>query len=444
MPGTTKPREVIYWTKKPDTSLIKELSRNDWKVVLIEDSSKINRIEKSTKGGILDLQNSTADELVEIDEFCLEFDNVGWVAIIDKQQSIETTVLNIIKTHCFDYITIPTKNQEIIETVGRAYGMERLFSQDISNYHHSKFGMIGASNPMLKLFNYIYRMAKSDAPVHIYGETGTGKELTASAIHQCSSRVSQPFVALNCGAIPPHLLQSELFGYERGAFTGASASKIGLIETANHGTLFLDEIGDLPLESQVSLLRFLQNGNIFRLGATRPISVDVRIVTATHVDLEKASQEGNFRTDLYHRLCVLRIEQPTLRARGKDIELLAHHVINQFRGDGSGRVYGLSPDAIAALHSYEWPGNVRELINRIRRALVMTNRRFITAGDLELDKTAIEPQSTPVTHKSVTREMIENKLIENGGLVSRAARELGVSRATLYRWMELYAIERTS
>lgn len=237
---------------------------------------------------------------------------------------------------------------------------------------------------MRRLFATIRKVANTDTTVFVAGESGTGKELTAVAIHQQSLRAEAPFVAVNCAAIPSTLLQAELFGHERGAFTGAHQRKIGRIEAAHGGTLFLDETGDMPLESQASLLRFLQEGTIERLGGHAPIPVDVRIVSATHVDLEAAMQAGRLRADLYYRLCVLRIDEPPLRLRGRDIMLLAHHMLRRYRGDSSHQIRGFMPCAIEALHNYSWPGNVRELINRIRLAVVMTNSSMISAADLEL------------------------------------------------------------
>jgi DNA-binding NtrC family response regulator len=249
-----------------------------------------------------------------------------------------------------------------------------------------------------------------------------------------SPRRNEPFVAINCGAIPPHLLQSELFGYERGAFTGASQRKIGRVEAAHGGTLFLDEIGDLPLESQASLLRFLQQNTIDRLGGIDSIDVDVRIISATHVDMEAAISDGRFRADLYHRLCVLRIDEPPLRARGKDIELLALYTLDRYRKDASRRVYGFSPDAIAAMHQYDWPGNVRELINRVRRAIVMSEGRTIGADDLELSNyVEVVPVTLAQARETAERQAIELALLRHRGRLGDAARELGISRTTLYR-----------
>src|SRR3546814_7165683 len=201
--------------------------------------------------------------------------------------------------------------------------------------------------------------------------TGTGKELAALAIHRHSARSERPFVVINCGAIPQTLVQSELFGYERGAFTGATQRKLGRIEMANGGTLFLDEIGDLPMDSQASLLRFLQQGSLERLGGHGEVRVDVRILTATHVDLAAAVAEGRFREDLYHRLRVIELHQPPLRERGGDIALIAAHALRHHAGEATRRIRGFAPCAQQAMQRYSWPGNVRELINRVRQAVVM-------------------------------------------------------------------------
>jgi DNA-binding NtrC family response regulator len=277
--------------------------------------------------------------------------------------------------------------------------------------------------------------------VFISGESGTGKELTAVAIHERSARRKQPFVAINCGAIPAHLLQSELFGYERGAFTGANQRKIGRVEAANGGTLFLDEIGDLPLESQASLLRFLQERKIERLGGHGSTPVDVRIISATHVDMQTAMIEGRFRADLYHRLCVLQLDEPPLRSRGKDIELLANHMLERFKKDAHRRLRGFSPDAIAAIHNYGWPGNVRKLINRIRRAIVMSEEQQISAADLELgDYVEVAPVSLAQAREFAERQAIELALLRHRGRLGDAAQELGISRVTLYRLLNAHGL----
>jgi DNA-binding NtrC family response regulator len=252
-------------------------------------------------------------------------------------------------------------------------------------------------------------------------------------------------VPINCGAIPPHLLQSELFGYERGAFTGANQRKIGRVEAANGGTLFLDEIGDLPMESQASLLRFLQEGKIERLGGRELITVDVRIISATHIDLENAMREGRFRADLFHRLCVLRVDEPPLRARGKDIEILAHHILHKFKTDSARKIRGFTPSAIEAMYNYNWPGNVRELINRVRRAIVMAENKLISAEDLDLAHfTEQQTMSLSQAREAAEKRAIESALLRHRHRLNEAAADLGISRVTLYRLMGAHGLREAN
>jgi DNA-binding NtrC family response regulator len=301
--------------------------------------------------------------------------------------------------------------------------------------------MVGTCEAMQHLFRTIRKVANTDASVFISGESGTGKELTALAIHERSRRRKAPFIAINCGAIPHHLLQSELFGYERGAFTGANQRKIGRVEEADGGTLLLDEIGDLPLESQASLLRFLQEGKIERLGGRESIPIDVRIISATHVDLEGAMRDGRFRADLFHRLCVLRVDEPPLRARGKDIEILAHHIMGKFKTDSARKIRGFAPSAIEAMYNYNWPGNVREMINRVRRAIVMAENKLITAEDLDLAHyTAQETLSLAQAREAAEKRAIEAALLRHRHRLGEAAIDLGISRVTLARLMNAYGL----
>jgi len=273
--------------------------------------------------------------------------------------------------------------------------------------------------------------------VFISGESGTGKELTAQMIHARSARRDMPFVAVNCGAVPPDLLHSELFGYERGAFTGATQRKIGRVEQAHGGTLFLDEIGDLAHESQAALLRFVQERKVERLGGLESIDVDVRVITATHQDMQAAVEEGRFRADLFFRLCVLQIREPPLRVRGKDITELATHALERFKDERARRIHGFAPDAIAALHNYGWPGNVRELINRVRRAIILSEGKVITAHDLELaEHVSLAPDSLREARVSADRRAIEVALFVHKGRVVDAARGLGISRVHLHRLMQ--------
>src|SRR5579863_2169074 len=439
-------RQLIYVTREPSSQLNTEFHQRGWHVDVVGCARDVRRAVKSdmAAGGLLDLSSHFQQHEIVAFESCLTMPNVGWVATTSPGQLQDAAVRRLIRDYCFDYVTMPYAETRIVDSVGHAYGMVSLDDSDaVSNdgEHVGEGEMVGSCDAMMALFRSIRKVAMTDAPVFISGESGTGKELTAVAIHERSSRRDAPLVAINCGAIPPHLLQSELFGYERGAFTGANQRKIGRVEAANGGTLFLDEIGDLPLESQASLLRFLQERTVERLGGHAAVPVDVRIISATHIDMHLAMLEGRFRADLYHRLCVLQIDEPPLRARGKDIELLARHMLDRFKKDASRRLRGFSPDAIAAIHNYGWPGNVRELINRIRRAIVMSEGRQISARDLELGEyVEVAPVSLAQAREAAERQAIELALLRHRGRLGDAAQELGISRVTLYRLLNAHGL----
>ncbi|MGF6239127.1 MULTISPECIES: sigma-54 dependent transcriptional regulator [Paraburkholderia] len=431
-------RQLIYVSRDPSAELNTRFHQRGWHVEVVGSARDVRRAVRAgmAAGGLLDLSSHFQQHEIAAFESCLTMPNVGWVAATMPGQLQDAALRRLVRDYCFDYVTVPYSGDRIVDSVGHAYGMISLGESASNDASPSgtEGEMVGSCDAMLALFRSIRKVAMTDAPVFISGESGTGKELTAVAIHERSSRRSAPFVPINCGAIPPHLLQSELFGYERGAFTGANQRKIGRVEAANGGTLFLDEIGDLPLESQASLLRFLQERKVERLGGHGAIDVDVRIISATHVDMNAAMIEGRFRSDLYHRLCVLQIDEPPLRARGKDIELLARHMLERFKKDASRRLRGFAPDAIAALHNYSWPGNVRELINRVRRAIVMSEGRAITARDLELaEYVEIVPVSLAQAREAAERQAIELALLRHRGRLGDAAQELGISRVTLYR-----------
>jgi DNA-binding NtrC family response regulator len=433
-------RQLIYVSRDPSADLNARFHERGWHVEVVGSARDARRAVRAgtAAGGLLDLSSCFQHHEIAAFESCLTVPNVGWVAATMPGQLQDAALRRLVRDYCFDYVTVPYSGDRIVDSVGHAYGMislcEETASNDATQVTGTEGEMVGSCDAMLALFRSIRKVAMTDAPVFISGESGTGKELTAVAIHERSARRNAPLVAINCGAIPPHLLQSELFGYERGAFTGANQRKIGRVEAANGGTLFLDEIGDLPLESQASLLRFLQERKVERLGGHGSVEVDVRIISATHVDMNSAMIEGRFRSDLYHRLCVLQIDEPPLRARGKDIELLARHMLERFRKDASRRLRGFAPDAIAALHNYSWPGNVRELINRVRRAIVMSEGRAITARDLELSEyVEIVPVSLAQAREAAERQAIELALLRHRGRLGDAAQELGISRVTLYR-----------
>jgi DNA-binding NtrC family response regulator len=306
--------------------------------------------------------------------------------------------------------------------------------------------MVGTTPAMMELFGRIRKTARVDAPVLIRGESGTGKELAAHALHERSHRAAGPFIAVNCGALPSELIQSELFGHEKGAFTGAVEQHQGRIEAASGGTLLLDEIGDLPLNLQANLLRFLQAGVIQRVGSTRDIAVDVRILAATHVDLEDAVAAGHFREDLYHRLNVLQLDIPPLRERPDDIEVLARFFFDRFHAERPPVLTGISRNALHVMRHYPWPGNVRELINRMRRAMVMAEGRLLQPEDLGLERRGFwrHARSLEQVREHAEQAAIQAALIRNRQCVTEAAQELEVSRMTLYRLMDRYGLRENA
>jgi two-component system NtrC family response regulator len=303
--------------------------------------------------------------------------------------------------------------------------------------------IVTANQAMLKVCRDIEKLAATHVPVLLLGESGTGKEALAQALHDLGPRAKQPFVAINCGAIPENLLESELFGHERGAFTGAVKQTIGKIESANRGTLFLDEIGDLPHPLQVKLLRFLQDQIVERIGGRQRIQVDVRIVSATNASLEQRVDEGTFRGDLFYRMNAVTIRIPPLRERGGDPLLLANYFLAKFNPEFGRNIRGFTEAANAALSAHGWPGNVRELENRMKRAVVMAEGRMIDAPDLELAPAALAavPLDLRAARMRAEREVLQLALARSNGTLSVAAKLLGISRPTLYGLMEVHGIE---
>lgn len=309
--------------------------------------------------------------------------------------------------------------------------------------------IVGSSAAMRHVNEMLDRYAKTDEPVLITGESGTGKELAARAIHQNSKRHAGRFVAINCAAIPSSLIASELFGYEKGAFTGAAARTKGQIEHADGGTLFLDEIGDMPMDLQAHLLRFLQEGQIVRVGAREATNVNVRVVSATNVRLRPAMAEGRFREDLYYRLSILMLSLPPLRERSEDIEPLARHFLRQAAVQFDRDMLDFTPDAIDALCRHAWPGNVRELMSVIRRTVVISNRPIIAATDLigldDPDRTPSVPPASarPLPGSEEERMALMGALERTQENIAETARELSVSRVTLYRMLHRHGISLT-
>ncbi|HBP6731128.1 sigma-54 dependent transcriptional regulator [Pseudomonas aeruginosa] len=367
-----------------------------------------------------------------------------WIAVLSPDTLPVNGVGDFVCEWFFDFHTLPFDMARVQVTLGRAFGMARLRGRgtvpvDAEGEHE----LLGESLAVRDLRRLLAKLAPTDSPVLIRGESGTGKELVARTLHRQSRRVDKPFVAINCGAIPEHLIQSELFGHEKGAFTGAHQRKVGRIEAADGGTLFLDEIGDLPLELQANLLRFLQEQQIERVGGSRPVEVDVRVLAATHVDLEAAIDAGTFREDLYYRLNVLQVGTAPLRERSEDLPLLAQHFSRLYSLETGRRPRRFSEDALAAMAMHAWPGNVRELANRVRRGLVLAEGKQIEAQDLGLECARGDgpPLSSLEVYKlCAERQAMCDALARYGDNLSVAARMLGVSRPTFYRLLHKHRL----
>jgi len=357
------------------------------------------------------------------------------------------SALKAVTMGAYDFYLKPIDMAELKVILRRAfylYGIEKENRelQDVLHREDRFEGMIGNCPKMQEVFATIKKVAAADVTILLRGESGTGKELVARAIHQRSLRRDGPFIPINCGGVPDTLIESELFGYEKGAFTDAKAQRIGMVERASGGTLFLDEIGELPPQLQVKLLRFLQDKKIQRLGGGEEIEVDTCIIAATNTDLQKAIKEGNFREDLYYRISVISIELPPLRERGDDITLLAHSFLNRFNYAHKRNIKGFSQAAIKAIESYGWPGNVRELENKIQRAVIMAEGPKLTPADLELEfvQAKYEGRGLKEAREALEKNLVQRGLSNNRGNMTQAAAELGISRPTLYELMEKLGI----
>jgi two-component system NtrC family response regulator len=364
--------------------------------------------------------------------------------IIVSGNSERRNALQALEGGAHDVFPKPVNLDELKVVLNRVYRlveMERESAEARNPGRQLSFeSMVGSSDAMQSIYSMIDKVAKTDVPVLILGESGTGKELVANAIHNRSASKGGPFGVINCGAIPEALLEAELFGYEKGAFTGATAQRRGKLECARGGTFFLDEVADLAPELQVKLLRVLQEKVIERIGGREPIKADCRIIAATNCDLENAVSENRFRQDLYFRLAVFKIVIPALRDRGDDLIELAEHLLISLSKELKRPPKKLSQSAIEAIRTYSWPGNVRELQNRIKRALVLTDGPTIGPSELEIQASQVAGPAVPkVTLRDVKqgleREIIYKKLQENGGNIAKTARELGISRPTLYERM---------
>jgi transcriptional regulator with GAF, ATPase, and Fis domain len=348
-------------------------------------------------------------------------------------------VVNLFEERSLDVLTIFAGQASLI--LQNALLLDSL-QADFNNLKQklelSRFGdIIGSSPTMLEVFRTVEKVANTDISVLITGETGTGKELIARALHDRSDRADKAFIVVNCGAIPENLIESELFGHVRGAFTGAIATRPGKFQLADNGTLFLDEVGELPVALQVKLLRALQEKTVLKVGDTKPERVDIRVVAATNRDLEVEMRSGNFREDLFYRLNVINIHLPALRARGDDILVLAKYLLQKYATELGGKVKGFTPNALIAIRKYDWPGNVRQLENRIKKAIVMCDKTLIGVEDLDMLPEAMAPITTLTqAREDFQRRYILEVLDRNNGNRTKTARDLGVDPRTIFRYLE--------
>jgi len=342
------------------------------------------------------------------------------------EKPVDINILRIIVDRAFRLHEIETENEQLRQ-IGGDNALKRV---------------ITTSDAMFQVCRDIQKLAATDVPILLLGESGTGKDVLARSLHELSDRADGPFIAINCGAIPENLLESELFGHERGAFTGAVRQSVGRIEIAQGGTLFLDEIGDLPMSLQVKLLRFLQEHVIERVGGRLPIPVDVRVVSATNQDLTQLIESGRFRLDLFYRLNIVSVTIPPLRDRAGDPVLLARYFLGRFGREAGRAQMSLSDAAIAALDAHDWPGNVRELENRVRRASIMAGGSAITPEDLGLRETQTPALDLRMARQNAERDVIQQALSQSGGSISKAARILNVQRPTLYALINGLGIDK--
>jgi two-component system NtrC family response regulator len=370
--------------------------------------------------------------------------------IVISGQGEKQNALQAVGAGAYDFLCKPVEIEELRVLLRRCIQvveLEREYRELQQSQRPDVFeDMLGTSPQMQAVFAFIRKVAGTNAPVLLLGESGTGKEMAAAAIHRRSSRKDGHFVAINCNAIPENLLESELFGHEKGAFTGAHTQRKGMIETASGGTLFLDEIGELPPAIQVKLLRFLQDQRLQRVGGRQEIQIDTRLVTATNADLKQLIENGKFREDLYFRLAVVTIRLLPLRERGDDIVFLAREFLQRYAAQSGRTKLVFAPDALRAITRYSWPGNVRELQNRVKRAVIMAGGSRVTAKDVELEPEQGVVSSSATTlreaREHVEREMIEQALKRNSGKITSAAADLGISRPTLYELMGKLGISK--
>ena len=450
----TKPKLLIV---EDDEGLQAQLkwAYDDFEVVIVGDRASAIAALRAEEPAVVTLDlglppdpDGTSEGFAVLDEImALKPDTK---VIVASGHGARESALTAIERGAYDFYQKPVDIEQLGLIVRRAFNLHRIEAEnralaDRSGQDNRVLGaLITAAPEMVRVARTIERVANTNVSVMLLGASGTGKELLAKGVHEASGRKSGNFVAINCAAIPENLLESELFGHEKGAFTGAVKTTEGKIELADGGTLFLDEVGDIPLPLQVKLLRFLQERTIERIGGRKHIPVDTRIVCATHQDLETMIAGGRFREDLFYRLAEVVVKIPSLAERPGDATLLAKAFLKRFAKEMNPQVTGFAPDALAAIDAWAWPGNVRELENRVKRAAIMADGKLVTAADLDLQQGA-EDDPDVLNIKSAReradRKVIRHALARSEGNISNTARLLGISRPTLYDLLRHYDLQ---
>ena len=423
----------------------------DYEVFLAGDIDSARKImtQKSPNLILLDISLTpdmgAGTEGMQLLQEILSFDNTIKVIMITGNDSRENARKSVVMG-AYDFYSKPIDVEEVKISIKRDLHIQSLerenkrLLEDLERSHEFR-EIISSCNQMEEVLNVVRRVSTTDATVLIQGESGTGKELIARAIHYNSTRKDKPFIPVNCSAIPENLLESELFGHEKGAFTDAYAQKKGKLELAQNGTVFLDEIAEMPFQLQAKILRTLQEHEIERLGGSERIKLDVRVLAATNRDIKKEVEEKRFRKDLYYRLNVISINLPPLRERGEDVILLANAFLNRFKKEMRIDINGFTEETLKAIRDYDWLGNVRELENKVRRAIIMANGAYIKPEDMELAYNQPRRMDLKETRDTFESNYIQEALLRSKGNVNSAAEALGVTRTTLYSLISKYNLD---
>jgi two-component system NtrC family response regulator len=449
----TKPTLLIVEDDEDIRTQMKWALAPDYQVVMAEDRAGAVAAFTANRPSValLDLglpprPNDPEEGLATLSSL-LALDPLAKVIIVSGQGD-KQNALRAVGAGAYDFLCKPVEMDELRLVLQRSVYVADLEQEYRAMQRGQRVDvfedMLGDSPQMHAVFNVIRKVAPTTAPVLILGESGTGKEMVAHALHRRGPQKNGPFIAINCNAIPENLLESELFGHEKGSFTGAHTQRKGHIESAAGGTLFLDEIGELPAPVQVKLLRFLQEKRFQRVGGRQEIQSDTRVIAATNVNLKECVASGKFREDLYFRLAVVVLKVPSLRERGDDIGLVAKEFLHRYGVQHGKAMLTFATDALRALNLHRWPGNVRELQNRVQRAVIMAEGKRVTASDLELTGAldGLAPQTLKEAREGVERELVQDALRRHAGKISSAALELGISRPTLYELIEKLGIAK--